>query len=194
MWELHHKESSALKNWCFWTVVLEKTRESPLVSERDQSILKEINPEYSLKWLILKLQYFCHLMQKAVPSKRPQCCEKLRAGGEEGGRPWDGWMTSPTWWTWVWANKWWWRTGKPRGHGVTVRHDWATKQHCTCLFLDSHCHAGFKKYIFICQFLGIKFTFLNIYMVNLRFCIKCHLRIQLFLFISALFLKEPTNP
>ena len=43
MWELDYKQSWALKNWCFWTVVLEKTLESPLDS---QSILKEISPEY----------------------------------------------------------------------------------------------------------------------------------------------------
>ena len=66
MWELDHKESWALKNWCFWTVVLEKTLGSPLDWRRsNQSILKEINPEYSLEGLMLKLklQYFGHLMR-----------------------------------------------------------------------------------------------------------------------------------
>ena len=65
MWELDHKESWALKNWCFWTVVLEKTLEIPLdCKEINQSILKEISPEYSLERLVLKvsLQYFGHLM------------------------------------------------------------------------------------------------------------------------------------
>ena len=53
MWELDYKESWALKNWCFWTVVLEKTLESPLDARRsNQSILKEITPEYSLEGLI----------------------------------------------------------------------------------------------------------------------------------------------
>ena len=69
MWELDHKESWAPKNWYFWTVVLEKTLENPLISqgESNQSILKEINPEYSLEELMLKLklQYLGHLMQKA---------------------------------------------------------------------------------------------------------------------------------
>ena len=67
MWELDYKESWVLKNWCFWTVVLEKTLESPLDSkEINQSILKEISPEYSLEGLMLKLklQYFGHLMRK----------------------------------------------------------------------------------------------------------------------------------
>ena len=56
------------KNWCFWTVVLEKTFESPLGCKRsNQSILNEISPDYSLEWLMLKLklQYFGHLMQRA---------------------------------------------------------------------------------------------------------------------------------
>ena len=65
MWELEHKESWALKNWCFWTVVLEKTLESPLdCKEIKPVILKEISPKYSLEGLMLKLklQYFGHLM------------------------------------------------------------------------------------------------------------------------------------
>ena len=65
MWELDYKESWAPKNWCFWTVVLEKTLESLL--DFNQSILKEISPGCSLEGLMLKLklQYFGHLMRKA---------------------------------------------------------------------------------------------------------------------------------
>ena len=63
MWELDHKEGWAPKNWCFWTVVLEKT---PWIARRsNQSTLKEINPEYSLEGLVLKFQYFGHLIWKA---------------------------------------------------------------------------------------------------------------------------------
>ena len=67
MWELDYKESWAPKNWCFLTVVLEKTLESPLDCKEIQSILKEISAEYSLEGLMLKLklQYFGHLMQRA---------------------------------------------------------------------------------------------------------------------------------
>ena len=64
MWELDFKESWAPENWCIGTLVLEKTLESPLAARRsDQSILKEISPEYSLEWLMLnlKLLYFGHL-------------------------------------------------------------------------------------------------------------------------------------
>ena len=72
IWELDHKESWAQKNWCFWTVVLEKTLEGPLeCKEINQSILKEISPEYSLEGLMLKLklQYFGHLMQRSLIEK-----------------------------------------------------------------------------------------------------------------------------
>ena len=67
MWELNCEESWAPKNWCFWTVVLEKTLESPLDARRsNQSILKEISPGCSLEGLMLKLklQYFGHLMRR----------------------------------------------------------------------------------------------------------------------------------
>ena len=69
MWELDGEESWALKNWCFWTVVLEKTVESPLDCKRsNQSILKEISFGCLLEGLILKLkvQYFGHLMRRAL--------------------------------------------------------------------------------------------------------------------------------
>ena len=68
--------------------------------------------------------------------KRPWCWERLRAGGEGDDRGWDGWMASPTQWTWVWVNSrsWWW-TGRP---GVLqsmgsqrVEHDWATELNWT---------------------------------------------------------------
>ena len=65
MWELDCEEGWVSKNWCFWTVVLEKTLESPLIARRsNQSILKEISPGISLEGLMLKLtlQYFGHLM------------------------------------------------------------------------------------------------------------------------------------
>ena len=68
MWVLDYKESWVLENWHFWTVVLEKTLESPLDFKRsNQSILKEISPEYSLERLMLKLklQYFGHLLWRA---------------------------------------------------------------------------------------------------------------------------------
>ena len=67
MCELDHIESWAPKNWCFWTVVLDKAPETWATGRSNQSILKEISPEHSLEGLMLKLklQYFGHLMQRA---------------------------------------------------------------------------------------------------------------------------------
>ena len=117
MWQLDHKEGWALKNWCFQTVVLERLLRAPWTARRsNQSILKEINPEYSLEGLMLKLklQYFGHLMWRANPLEKIlmlRCWERLRAGGEGSDRGWYGWMASLTRWTWVWASsRWWWRT------------------------------------------------------------------------------------
>ena len=83
MWELDHKESWAPKNWCFRTVVLEKT-----AARSNQSILKEISPEYSLKgqMLKLKLQYFGHLM------RRIDLLEKTLILGKLEGRRRKGWQ------------------------------------------------------------------------------------------------------
>ena len=144
MWELGYKESWALKNWCFWTVVLKKTLENlldckeiqPVHPKGNQSILKEIfigridaEAETPILW---------PPDVKSWLMKKPWYWERLRAGGEGDDRGWDGWMAPPTRWTWVWVSSgsWWW-TGKP---GVLqsmgsqrVRHDWVTeliwKQH-----------------------------------------------------------------
>ena len=64
MWELDCEESWVLKNWCFWTVVLEKTLESPLDCKEIQPVHSEISPGCSLEGMMLelKLQYFGHLM------------------------------------------------------------------------------------------------------------------------------------
>ena len=87
MWELDYKESWALKNWCFWTVVLEKTLESPLDCKRsNQSILKEISPEYSLEGLMLKvkLQYFGRLMQRADSLEKTLVLDKIEGKRRKG--------------------------------------------------------------------------------------------------------------
>ena len=66
MWELDHKDGWVLKNWCFWIVVLEKTLESPLDSKEIKPVNPKGNyPEYSLEGLMLKLQSFGHLIQRA---------------------------------------------------------------------------------------------------------------------------------
>ena len=87
MWELYHKESWVLKNWCFWTVVLEKTPESLRTARRsNQSILKEISPEYSLEGLMLKLklQYFGHLMWRTDSFEKTPMLGKTEGGRRRG--------------------------------------------------------------------------------------------------------------
>ena len=87
MWELDCEESWALKNWCFWTVVLEKTLESPLgCKEIQQSILKKISPEYSLEGLMLKLklQYFGHLMWRADSFEKTLMLAKIESRRTRG--------------------------------------------------------------------------------------------------------------
>ena len=132
-----------LKNWCFELWCWSRLLRVPWTARRsNQSILKEISPEYSLEGLMLKLklQHFGHLMRRAENIgkywERFWCWERLNAA-EGDNRGWDGWMTSLARWTWVWANSgsWWWTEKpavlQPKG-SKRVGHDWATKhcQHC----------------------------------------------------------------
>jgi len=101
----------AFELWCW-----RRLQRVPWTARRsNQSILKEISPEYSLEGLMLKLklQYFGHLMRRTDSLKRPWCWERLKAW-EGDNRGWDGWMASLTQWTWFWASSrsWWW-TGRP---------------------------------------------------------------------------------
>ena len=135
MWELDCKESWAQKNGCFWTVVLEKTLESPLHHKE----IKPVHPKGNQSWIFIgrtdaeaKTPVLWPPDSKNWLWKRPWCWERLKAGGEEDDRGWDSWMASPTQWTWVWVNSrsWWW-TRKP----VVLQsmgsqrdgHDWVTE-------------------------------------------------------------------
>ena len=140
MWELDCEESWELEDWCFWTVVLEKTLESPLDCKESQPVYRKgdqswvfigrtdaeaetpiLWPPDAKSWLI---------------GKDPDAGRDWRAGGEGDDRGWDGWMASPIWWTWVWVNSgsWWW-TGRPGMlwfmGSQRVGHDWATELNWT---------------------------------------------------------------
>ena len=95
MWELDYKESWVPKNWCFWTVVLGKTLESPLDYTEIQ---QEISLEYSLEGMMLKLklQYFGHLMQRADSFEKTQMLgiKGRRRRGREKMRCLDGYTDS----------------------------------------------------------------------------------------------------
>ena len=86
MWELDYKENLAPKNWCLWTVVLEKTLECPLDCKENQSILKEMSPEYSLEGLMmkLKLQHFDYLMRRTDSFKKTLMLGKIEAKRRRG--------------------------------------------------------------------------------------------------------------
>ena len=132
-WE--YKESWAQKIWCFWTLVLEKTLESPL----DSTEIKPVNPKGNQSWLFTgrtdaeagSSNILSTWWEELSHWKRPWCWERLKAGGEGEDRGWDIWMASPTLWTWVWASSrsWWW-TGKPgvlQSMGLQIiGHDWET--------------------------------------------------------------------
>ena len=139
MWELGYKESQALKNQCFWTVVLEKTLESPL----DCKEIQLVHPKGNQSWIFFGRTN----VEAETPILWPPDAKSWLIWedpdarndwrwGEKGITGWDGWMASLTWWTWVWARSrsWWW-TGKP---GILqsmwsqrVRHDWATELNWT---------------------------------------------------------------
>ena len=106
-----HQKTDAFELWC-WRRLL---RVSWTARRSNQSILKEIDPEYSLEGLILKLklQYFGHLVWRADSLEKTLILGKMKAEGEKGNRGWDGWMASLIQWSWTWANsRRWWGTGK----------------------------------------------------------------------------------
>ena len=139
VWELEYKESWALKNWCFWTVVLEKTLESPLECKE----IQPGHPKGNQSWRFIGRT----VAEAETPILGPPDAKNWLFGKdpdagkdwrqeEKGSRGWDGWMASLTQWTWVWVSSgsWWW-TGKP---GVLqsigsqrVGHDWVTELNWT---------------------------------------------------------------
>ena len=137
MWDLDYKESWALKNWCFWTVVLEKTLESPL----DCKEIQPVNPKGNQSWVFVGRT---HTEAEAPILWPPNVKSQIIRKDPDAGKDWSqdkkrmtedemvGWP-SPSQQTWVWASsRKWWRTGKP---GVLqsmvsqrVGHDWETEQ------------------------------------------------------------------
>ena len=110
MRELDYKESWALKNQCFWTVVLKKTPKSPL----DCKEFQPVHPKGSGLMLRLKLQYFGHLMRRTDSLEKTLVLGKIEGGKRREWQRMRQFVTSLTWWTRVWVSSasWWW-TGKP---------------------------------------------------------------------------------
>ena len=130
MWELDCEESWALKNWWFWTVVLEKTHEGPL----DCKEIQLVHSKGDQSWVFIGSSD----AKAETPVLRPPHVKSwlIGAGGEGDDRGWDGWMAPLTRWTWVWVNSGsWWGTGRP---GVLqfmgsqrVGYDWVTELNWT---------------------------------------------------------------
>ena len=123
-----HKRTDAFELWCWRT--LEKPLDSkikPAHPKRNQSWVftgrTDVELETPIFWPIF-FPIFCEVLTHL---KRSWCWERLRAGGEVDDRGWEGWMASPTQWTWVWVSSrsWWW-TGRPGvlHHGVAKSRTW----------------------------------------------------------------------
>ena len=139
VWELDCEEGWAPKNWCFWTVVLEKTLESPLNCKEIQPVHPKGNQSWcSLEGLMLKLklQYFGHLMPRADSFEKTLMLGKIEGRNRRGWQR-NRWLDGITdSWTWVWVHSgsWWWAwrpsvlqfIGSQR-----VGHDWATELNWT---------------------------------------------------------------
>ena len=139
MWELNYKESWVAKNWCFWTVVLEKTLQSPL----DCKEIQPVDPKGDQSWVFTgRTDAEAETPIVWPPDEKSWLIWKDPDAGkdwrqeEKGMTVWDGWTASPTQWTWAWVNSgsWWW-TGRP---GVLqfmgllrVWHDWVTELNWT---------------------------------------------------------------
>ena len=136
-----HWRIDAFELWC-WRRVL---RVLWTVRRSNQSILKEINPEYSLEGLMLKLRlkYFGHLMRGTDSLEKT-----LMLGNKARGE--DGWMPSPTQWTWVWTSSmWWWRTGRPgmlqSMESQRIRHDLENEQQQSLNLFPCNLFASFQQ-------------------------------------------------
>ena len=103
MWELDC-EGWVPKNWCFWTVILEKTLESPLNCKE----IQPVTPKGNQSWIFIGITDAEAETPILWPPelRRPWCWERLRAGGEGDDRGWDGCMASPTQGMWAWVSSW----------------------------------------------------------------------------------------
>ena len=133
-----HWRTVSFELWC-WRRLLRV----PWTARRsNQSILKEISPvihwkDWCWSWSSNTLATWC---KELTYWKRSWCWKGLKAGGEGADRGWDGWMASPTWWTWVWASSrsWWW-TGRPGMlqfmGSQRLGHNWETEMNWTELMI-----------------------------------------------------------
>ena len=154
----------AFELWC-WRRLLRV----PWTARRsNQSILKEISPDVHWKdwcccWNSNSLATWC---EELTHWKRPWCWERLKAGGKGDDRGWDGWMASPTQWTWVWVNSgsWWW-TGRPvvlqsmgsKESDTTEWLNWRCKVYLFAVYSMLYSNIGLHFYSYQCDVLDLTF-------------------------------------
>ena len=118
MWELDHKEGWLQKDWCFWTMTLEKALESSL----DCNDIKPVNLKGNQSWIFIwrtDAEAEAPILwppdvKSWLIGKDPDAGKDWRQGEKGDNRGWGGWMASETQWTWVWGSyRKWWRTWKP---------------------------------------------------------------------------------
>ena len=157
--------TDVFKLWC-WRRLLRL----PWTARRsNQSILKDINPEYSFKGLMLRLKFhtLATWWEELTRWKRPWCWERLKIGGEGDNRGWDGWMTSLIQWTWVWSNSGrQWKIGKPGmlqsmgWHSQTQLSDWTKTIYLQVYFYLSErnkfCERIFESYKVLFSFILVR--------------------------------------
>ena len=130
------KESACNGGSLDWKDPLEKGKAShSSILALDCKEIQPVHPKGDQSWVFIgrtdwswnsnTLATWC---KELTHWKRPWCWERVKTGGEEDNRGWDGWMASPTWWTWIWVSSgsWWW-TGKPGvllSMGVTKSQTW----------------------------------------------------------------------
>ena len=138
MWELDYKESWVPKNWCFWTLVLENTLESPL----DFKEIQPVNPKGNQSWIFIgRTDAEAETPILWPPDAKKWLIWKDSDAGKDwrgevrGGKGWDCWMAWLTEWTWVWVycRSWWWRRPSmlQSMRSQRVGHDWATELNWT---------------------------------------------------------------
>ena len=135
-WSIKKAECQIIDSFELW--FWRKLLRVPWTARRSNQFILKISPDINLKdwcwsWNSNPLATWC---EELTHWKRPWSWERLKAGGKGADRGWDGWMASPTQWTWVWVNStsWWWteRPGVLQSmRSQRVRHDWATELNWT---------------------------------------------------------------
>ena len=154
MWELDYEESWVQKNWCFWTVVLEKTLESPL----DCKEIQPVHPKGDKSWVLIgRTDIEAETPILWPPDVKNGLIGKDPDAGKDWGQEekgitgWDGWMASPIWWTWVWVDSgsWWW-TGSPACFSLWGRKESDTTERLNWTELNWFSNKKLGSWMFFC--------------------------------------------